>query len=134
VNRDDGTAEIPVYDGQQAVEKAYAQAEHNKQPFFGIEQYEEGYAVTYDLLPAGKQLAPTARKELQVQLTNEIETIVANESLSTIEVSKSISESLGNISFLASEESAKQVAQVIKPIVLDEANWTKHSDGNELRR
>ncbi len=115
--------EIPLYEGKQAVEDAYQQAEAAHRPFFGVEQYDEGYAVTFDLLPAGQQLAPPARKEVQTRLTHEIEDIVGDDSLPTDEVSKSVSDSLGSISLFEREESARRVARAIAPLVLDDANW-----------
>lgn len=119
----DDQPQIPVYDGREAVEVGYAAAEREGVPFFGIERYEEGFAVTYDLLPAGQQLVPTARKEVAVRLTNELEAIVADEELATTEASKSVNDSLGNISLLESEAGARRVAAAIAPIVLDDANW-----------
>jgi hypothetical protein len=116
-------SEIPVYQGQSGVEAAYERAERDGVPFFGIEQYEEGYAVTYDLLPAGKRLARTAHKEVKVRLTSEIEDIVGDSQRQTAEVSKTVNDSLGNVSMFVTEESARQVAQAIEPIVLEEANW-----------
>jgi len=114
---------IPVYEGQSGVETAYERAEREGVPFFGIEQYEDGYAVTYDLLPAGKRLAPTAHKEVRVRLTSEVEDIVGDPERPTAEVSKSVNDSLGNVSLFLSEESARRVAQAIAPVVLEEANW-----------
>ena len=119
---------IPLYEGQQAIEEAYHAAETERAPFFAVEQYEEGYAVTFDLLPAGKQLAPTARKEVQTRLTHEIEQIVGDSSLPTSEVSKSVNDSLGSISLFDREESARRVARAVAPIVLDEANWVAISE------
>lgn len=126
VTRAEDASEIPVYEGQQGVETAYANAEREGIPFFGIEQYEDGYAITYDLLPAGKQLAPTARKEVEVRLTNELEAIVGDTERPTGEVSKTVNDSLGNVSLLASEAGARRVAQAVAPIVLDEANWEEN--------
>jgi hypothetical protein len=114
---------IPVFSGKAAVEAGYAQAQQDGVPFFGIEEYDEGYAVTYDLLPADEQLAPTARKEVQTRLTAEVEDIVGDSSLATVEVSKSVNDSLGNVSMLESEASARRIARAIAPIVLDTANW-----------
>jgi hypothetical protein len=114
---------IPVFSGKAAVEAGYAQAQQEGVPFFGIEEYDEGYAVTYDLLPADEQLAPTARKEIQTRLTAEVEDIVGDSSLATVEVSKSVNDSLGNVSMLESEASARRIARAIAPIVLDTANW-----------
>jgi len=116
---------IPVFDGKAAVEAGYAQAQQRGVPFFGIEEYEEGYAVTYDLLPADEQLAPTARKEVETRLTAELEEIVGDEELATAEVSKSVNDSLGNVSLFETEASARRVARAIAPVVLDTANWAK---------
>lgn len=114
---------VPVYEGREGVEEAYRRAERSGKPFFGVEQYEDGYAVTYDLLPAGQQLAPTAYKEVQTRLTQEIEAIVGDDTLPTTEVSKSVNDSLGNVSLFAHERTAKRVATAIAPVVLDDANW-----------
>lgn len=115
--------EIPVYEGQAAVERAYTQAQQSQRPFFGIEQYEEGYAVTYDLLPANAKLTRPAARELQVQLTSELEAIVGDADLPSVEVGKSVSQELGNVSLLDSREAAIRVAQVVAAIALDETNW-----------
>lgn len=124
----DDHPQIPIYDGREAVEIGYAAAQREEVPFFGVERYEEGYAITYDLLPAGKQLAPTARKEVAVRLTNEVEQIVGDDELPTVEVSKSVNDSLGNISFLSTEASARRVAEAIAPIVLDDTNWIENTE------
>jgi hypothetical protein len=115
---------IPLYEGQAAVEEAYSAAEGSETPFFAVERYEEGYAVTYDLLPAGASLTVTAQKEVDARLTQEVESIVADDSLPTVEVGKTVNDSLGNVSIFEREDSARRVASVIAPIVLDEANWT----------
>jgi hypothetical protein len=115
---------IPLYDGQAAIEEAYSEAEGSGTPFFAVEEYEEGFAVTYDLLPAGASLSLTAQKEVEARLTQEIESIVADDSLPTVEVGKTVNDSLGNISMFEREDSARRVASVIAPLVLDEANWT----------
>ncbi len=114
--------EIPVHEGKEAIERAYASAEQEGVPFVAIECYDEGYAFTYDLLPAGKRLTPAIRKEVQVRLTAELEDIVGSDT-ATAEVSKSVSDSLGHVSLLGSEAEARRVAQVVAPVVLDEANW-----------
>jgi hypothetical protein len=106
------------------VEAAYSEAEGDGTPFFAVEKYEDGYAVTYDLLPAGTSLSLTARKEVEARLTQEIESIVADDSLPTVEVGKTVNDSLGNVSLFEREDSARRVASVIAPIVLDDANWT----------
>lgn len=121
----DNRSTIPVYEGQAGVETAYAQAEREGVPFFGIERYEDGYAVTYDLLPAGKRLTPMAHEEVRTTLTNELEAIVADANFPTQEVSKSVNDSLGNVSLLGSEEGARRVARAVEPIVLEQANWTE---------
>ena len=117
------TSEIPVFEGKQAVETAYTSAERNREPFFGIEHYDEGYVVTYDLLPVDRKLTLTAETTVRRALTAEIEAIVGDSDLATAEVSPSVNDSLGNISILASEASARRVAATIAPLVLDRENW-----------
>jgi hypothetical protein len=122
---------VPLYEGREVVEKMYAQAQRDETPFFGIEAYEQGYAVTYDLLPADSELAPSVHKEIEIRLTSEIEAIVGDESLPTVEVSKSVSDSLGNISFFKREESARRVAASVAGLVLDETNWVEMTPPDE---
>lgn len=116
-------ADVPLYEDRATVERKYRRAEREGQPFFAVEAYDEGYAVTYDLLPAGKQLSAPIESEVSERLTREIEAIVADESLSTTEVSRSVSASLGHVSFFSREESARRVAATVSGLVLDEANW-----------
>ena len=115
--------EVPLYGDRETVEQEYSDAERRGEPFFAVEAYEEGYAVTYDLRPAGQQRATPTATEVGERLTREVEDIVGDERLPTTEVSKSVSPSLGNISFFQREESARRVAAVISTLVLDEANW-----------
>jgi len=116
--------EVPVYEGQAEIDRAYARAEREGVPFVAIESYEEGYAFTFDLLPAGATLAPAVRKEVKVRLTAELEDIVGDTETGTVEVSKSVSDSLGHVSMLASAAEARRVADAVAPVVLDADNWT----------
>jgi hypothetical protein len=116
-------ADVPLYEDRATVEQEYRRAERESRPFFAVEAYDEGYAVTYDLLPAGKQLSPPIESEVGEWLTREIEAIVADDSLPTTEVSRSVSASLGHVSFFGREESARRVAATVSELVLDEANW-----------
>lgn len=116
-------ATVPLYEGRSAVEAAYERAQRERDPFFGVEAYDEGYTVTYDLLPAGYALAPPARTELDGRLTREVEAIVGADDCPTTEVSKSVSASLGSIAVFEREESARRVAAAISTLVLDESNW-----------
>ena len=132
-------SDVPVYEDASARDAAYERAEREGTPFFAVERYDEGYAVTYDLLPAGRELARPARKELDEQLTRELEAIVGEESLPTREVSKSIGDSLGNISLFERERTARRAAAVAARIALDESNWVEASppegsSGAEFRR
>ena len=124
-------SEIPVYEGQEEIERAYARAEREGVPFVAIESYEEGYAFTYDLLPAGTRLTPAMRKEVQVRLTAELEGIVGDPESGTVEASKSVNDSLGHVSLLSSLAEARRLAEAVAPVVLDPANWT---DGEHHRR
>lgn len=123
--------EVPLYGDRETVEQEYSDAERRGEPFFAVEAYEEGYAVTYDLLPAGHQLAPPTATEVGERLTREVEDIVGDERLPTTEVSKSVSASLGNVSFFQREESARRVAAVVSTLVLDEANWVEADVPNQ---
>ena len=115
---------LPQYNGQDEVEHAYEQAERTSSPFYGIEQYDDGYAVTFDLLPAGPQLSTTARKEVGVRLTTELEAVVGDDAYPTTEASKSVNDSLVSVSLFTSEEGARRIAQSIAPVVLASENWT----------
>jgi hypothetical protein len=115
--------EVPLYEDRETVEAKYRAAERAGEPFLAVESYEEGYAVTYDLLPADKELAPPAASEVGERVTREVEEIVGDERTPTTEVSRSVSASLGHIAFFGHEQSARRVAAVVSSIVLDEANW-----------
>ena len=118
-------ADVPVYEDRAAVEAAYERAEREREPFFGVETYEDGYAVTYDLLPAGRQLAPPAATEVGERITREVEAVVGDESLPTAEISRTVGESQGNVGLFEREASARRVAAVVSQLVLDEANWVE---------
>ncbi|SEP09001.1 hypothetical protein SAMN05216388_103224 [Halorientalis persicus] len=115
--------EVPLYRDLDTRDEQYERAQDSAEPFFAVEQYEEGYAVTYDLLPAGFQLAEPARQELDERLTRAVEGIVGDADRPTTEVSRTVGDSLGNVSFFGREDSAREVAAVISTIVLDENNW-----------
>jgi len=119
--------EVPLYEGQAGVEEGYAAAERERRPFFAVEAYEQGYAVTYDLLPAGVQLTAEARAEVADLLTAEVEAVVADADRPTTEVSRSVNDSLGNVSLFGREDSARRVAAAVSRVVLDETNWTEAS-------
>jgi hypothetical protein len=120
-------ADVPLYEDQHARDEAYRRAEREQTPFFAVEQYEEGYAVTYDLLPAGHELSKPACKELEERLTREVESLVGDPSVPTVEVSKTVSESLGSVSLFERERTAREVAALVSRTVLDEANWVEAS-------
>lgn len=116
-------ADVPLCPDREAVEKQYSRAEREREPFFAVEAHEDGYAVTYDLLPAGAQLVDSAHDDATACITAEVEAIVGDESLPTTEVSRSVSPSLASISLFRREESARRVAAAVSEIVLDRANW-----------
>jgi hypothetical protein len=120
-------AEVPLCEGPEAREEMYRRAEREAEPFFAVERYEGGYAVTYDLLPAGHELSKPACKELNEQLTRRVESLVSDPSVSTVEVSKTVSESLGSVSLFERERTARDVAALVSRTVLDERNWVEAS-------
>jgi hypothetical protein len=129
---------VPLYEDQAARDEGYRRAERESEPFFAVERYEEGYAVTYDLLPAGRALSKPARKELETRLTREVEDIVGDPDVPTAEVSTTVGEELGTVSLFEREETARQVATVVARTALDEANWVAASQpgpaGEDTRR
>jgi len=120
-------SDVPVYEDTAARDEAYYRAEREETPFLAVERYEGGYAITYDLLPAGCELARPARKELTEQLSQKIEAVVTDAGSPTAEVSKTVGESLGSVSLLAREETARDVAALVSRFVLDESNWVETS-------
>lgn len=114
---------VPLYEDQATRDEQYGAAEAESRPFFAVEQYEEGYAVTFDLLPAGAQLTDAARAEVRDLVTSRVETLVADPDDPTTEVGHTVSDSLGNVSFLHEESTARSLAADISEVVLDEENW-----------
>lgn len=118
-------SDVPLCRDRASVEERYAAAERDGEPFFAVERYDEGYAVTYDLLPAGYQLTTPARRELDERLTRAVEDVVGDDALPTSEVSRSVGDSLGSVSLFEREETAREVAAVVSRIVLDRHNWVE---------
>ncbi|WP_370515812.1 hypothetical protein [Halapricum sp. CBA1109] len=130
--------DIPLYEQRSVRDDQYRAAESEGQPYLAIERYEDGYTITYDLLPAGVELAPPAHSELGERVTHAVEEIVGDDSRATAEISQSISASLGSIGVFDRERSARDVAVVVGRLVLDEDNWTDAPDpeppGDSLRK
>jgi hypothetical protein len=116
-------ANVPLYEGRTSRDEGYRAAEREERAYLAVEYTEEQYAVTYDLLPAGAELAGPARKELAARVTQTVEEIVGDSARPTTEVSKSISASLGSVGPFEREQSAREVAGVIAALVLEEDNW-----------
>lgn len=132
-------SDIPVYEDQQARDEQYRDAESDGRPYLAVERYEAGYTVTYDLLPAGAELSPPMAKELNERVVRTVESVVADDGHTTVEVSQSISASLGNVGVFETERAACEVAAVIATLALDEANWVEAAEmggpgGDSLRR
>lgn len=121
-----------LYEDAQDRDEAYHAAEAESVPFFAIEQYDEGYAITDDLLPAGYELSEPMCKELNERVTRRVEDVVGEEGLATVEVSRSIGTSLGNVSFFQRESTARDVAAVVSRLVLDGANWVEADGPGDL--
>ena len=124
-DREGPDEEIPLYVGQGAVTKAYAAAERDGRPFLAVEQYDQGYAVTYDLLPAGQRLTRDATDRVAERLTTELEAIVGSDE-GPAELSRTVGEQLGNVSTFDRESTARRVAGVVAEIVLDQSRWAGH--------
>lgn len=129
-------SDVPVFEDEDSRDAGYRRAERESTPFFGVERYDEGYVVTYDLLPADRALSKPARKELDERLTREVEDVVGDPSLPTVEVGKTVGEELGTVSLFEREETAREIAALVSRTVLDEANWVTASppSGSDPRR
>lgn len=117
-----------MYEDQAARDKHYRQAETDSRPYLAVERYEQGYAVTYDLLPAGAELSQPMAKELNERVVRAVESVVGDRERATAEVSQSISASLGNVGVFESERAAREVAVVVAQLALDEDNWVEAGD------
>lgn len=120
-------SDVPLYEEQAARDEGYRTAQREGRPYLAVERYEEGYAVTYDLLPADAELSPPVHKELGERVRQTVEDIVGDESRATVEVSQSISASLGNIGIFQRERTAREVAVVVAQLALEEDNWVEPS-------
>ena len=127
-------SDVPCYESQAALDQGYRRAEDEGRPFLAIERYDEGYAVTYDLLPTGHELSKPARKELEERLTREVERIVGDAAMPTVEVGKTVGESLGTVGLFDREATARTIAHVVSETVLDEVNWVEASPPSPARR
>jgi hypothetical protein len=116
---------VPLYADRETVEREYAAAQRDGTPFFAVERHEDGYAITYDLLPAGAQLTDTAREAVADRLTEEVEAVVADDDRPTTEISRSVNASLGSVSLFEREDSARRVAAGLSGLVLDREHWER---------
>ncbi|MFB6165226.1 MAG: hypothetical protein ABEJ31_08720 [Haloarculaceae archaeon] len=121
--------DVPVHRDDAARDAAYERAQAAGEPYFAIERVDGGYAITYDLLPAGAQLTRPVVADLRERVTASVEDVVGDPDRPTGEVGHSIGDSLGNLSTFATEETAREVAATLSRIVLERDNWTDASDG-----
>ncbi|MFB6151118.1 MAG: hypothetical protein ABEJ40_04865 [Haloarculaceae archaeon] len=122
---DDPAPEVPVYENRASRDEAYYAAKGSGEPFLAVERYEEGYAVTYDLLTAGCELTEPAQAEIDERTRRAVEDVVADDAAPTTEVGRSLGPSLGQISLFREEATARRVAATVAETVLDESNWAE---------
>ncbi|WP_225333183.1 hypothetical protein [Halomicrobium urmianum] len=120
-------SDVPLYETQSARDDAYAAAEAEGRPFFAVERYDEGYAVTADLMPAGYRLSESAHSELKELLTRRVEAVVGDDGYPTEEVGRTLGDALVNLSFFEREATAREVAAALSELMLDEDNWVEAS-------
>jgi hypothetical protein len=114
---------VPFCDDTDERDARYRTAEREGSPFFAVETYEEGYAITFDLMPAGVQLSEAALATVSDLVTDELEAVVGDPELPTREVSRSIGPALGHIAYFERETTARELAATLSEPVLDEDNW-----------
>jgi hypothetical protein len=121
-----GAAEIPVYEDPDVRDRQYAAAESASDPYLAVERVQVGYAVTFDLLPAGAQLTPEAREGVRDRLHAEVETVVGDADRPERELSHNLGPALGSVAAFQDEDAARAVAAALAEVVLEEANWEPH--------
>ena len=118
--------DVPVYTDPDVRDLRYHEAEAEGVPYLAVEAYDEGYAVTFDLMPAGVQLTAEARTEVRELIRTEVESIVADVDTPETEVSHNIGPALGSIAAFEQEATAREIAASVGDVVLDESNWEPH--------
>jgi hypothetical protein len=121
-----GAAEIPVYEDPDVRDRQYAAAESTGDPYLAVERVKAGYAVTFDLLPAGVQLTPEARDGVRERLHAEVESVVGDADRPERELSHNLGPALGSVAAFQEVDSARAVAAALAEVVLEEANWEPH--------
>ncbi len=115
-------SEVPVCDDADH-EELYARAEDEASPFLAADERATGYAVTYDLAPAGRQLTEAARSELETRVRDEVESIVTDAGHAVDELEFGVGNQLGTVHHFEAERTAREVAATVSATVLDESNW-----------
>lgn len=115
--------EIPVYEDPDVRDRHYHEAEAAGEPYLAVERVEAGYAVTFDLMPAGAQLTAPAREALRDRLHEEVETVVGDAAAPETELSHTLGPALGSIAAFESATAAAAVAAALAPVLLAESNW-----------
>lgn len=118
--------EIPVYDDPAARDGAYERAEAAAVPYLAVERVAAGYAVTFDLLPAGAQLSAPARQGVRDRLHAEVETVVGDAEAPETELTHNLGPALGSVAAFEDTTRAQAVAAALAEVVLAEANWEAH--------
>ena len=118
--------DVPVYTDPDVRDLRYHEAQAEGVPYLAVERYEQGYAVTFDLMPAGVQLTDGARSEIMDLIRTEVERIVADTDAPETEVSHNLGPALGSIAAFEQEATARAVAAALGGVVLDESNWEPH--------
>lgn len=118
--------DVPVYRDPDVRDRHYHEAETAGVPYLAVERYEEGYAVTFDLMPAGVQLTATAQTEVRDCIRTEVEAVVADANAPETEVSHNVGAALGSIAAFEAETTAQSIAASVGAVVLEEDNWETH--------
>jgi hypothetical protein len=115
--------DVPVCESPADRDRRYRDAQRDGEPFLAVDAEEQGYPITYDLLPAGQRLSSDAHAELEARVREEIERVIDDPDAATDRLDAGIGPQMGNVYFFAEEATARDVAAAISRIVLDERNW-----------
>ena len=118
--------EIPVFEDPDVRDLHYHESEAEGEPYLAVERYDEGYAVTFDLMPAGVQLTADGQRAVKERLVAEVEAVVGDADSPELEISHNLGAALGSVAAFEDVTTAQRLAASVAEPLLDESNWTEH--------
>lgn len=104
-------------------DRLYEAAEVDARPYLAVEDTDRGWGVVYDLLPANAELTEAAAAALKERLVAHLEDVIGDPDRETSEVGHSVEPEMGTLYGFATEETAREVGELVADVVLDRSNW-----------